>query len=463
MDEALANSTPNIEEFNPYIIPIQHEVIKFIRTFDYTQGVLEVLLSGSYGSAKSILMAHIGVTHVLLNPKSRLLLGRKAMPDLRDTIFQKLIDHMEGVYIEGEHFEVNQTRASIKLYNGSEVISRSWHDKKYKKFRSLELSAAIIEELTENSPAEFDAFYKELYARVGRLPNVKENFVISATNPDAPSHPAYKRLIQPQDHPRRKVFYSRTDQNPFLPKTYIEQIKEGLTAQEVRRYIYGEWVDIKSDVVYYAYDPSKSAVLKNYEVNQRYPIYLSWDFNIGEGKPMSMTCSQYIDGKFLFFDEVVIHGSRTLDTLEELNAKGILDYNTTYIVQGDATGKRRDTRSIHSDYEIITKYLSNLRNDYGDIKFYYDVPTSNPPVRTRHSIMNGQLCNAYGMVSIFLDPKKCPMLDDGLRSTKLKKGGSYIEDDSQESQHITTSASYHVVQTLKGQENGDRITKRKIN
>lgn len=463
MNDLPVSGTPNLEEFDPHIIPYQYDVIKFVRTFDYSKGVLEVMLSGSYGSAKSILMAHIGLTHIFLNPRSRLLLGRKAMPDLKDTILQKVIDHMEGVYVENKHFEVNQTRASIAFYNGAEVISRSWHDKKYKKFRSLELSAALIEELTENDPKEFDSFYKELFARIGRMPGIRENFIMSATNPDAPSHPAYERFILPKDHPRRKVFYSRTDQNPFLPKTYIEQIKEGLTSQEVRRFIYGEWVEIKSEVVYYAYNPEKSAVLSNYKIDERYPVYLSWDFNIGDGKPMSMTVSQYIKGNFFFFEEVVIHGSRTLDTLEELNARGILDYNVEYIVHGDATGKRRDTRSIHSDYQIITSYLANLQNKYGDVRFTVDVPRSNPPVRTRHSVVNGQLCNAFGMVSIFIDQKKCKTLDKGLRLTKLKKGGSYIEDDSDEWQHVTTSASYHVCRVIDNIGGGTKFRRSKIN
>ncbi len=437
-------STPNLIEFDPAIIPYQLEVLDLIRfQFNYRElGVLEILLSGSYGSAKSLLMTHAALTHVTMFPRSRFCFCRKTMPDLKDTIWQKFLEHMEGVFIEGHHYEINRTATSATFWNNSEVITRSWADKKYRKFRSLELSAAGVEELTENDSEEFESFYKELLPRVGRLPHVPESFIISATNPDSPAHPAYDWFFK--KHPNRRTFLSRTDQNPFLPPTYVNQLMETLTAQEIRRYVYGEWIEIKAEVIYYAYDPSLSAILSNYDIRPNHPIYISFDFNIGHGKPMSATISQFIGGSFFFLDEVIVHGARTLDIMEEINARGYLDYPTTYTIHGDATGRRRDTRSIHSDYEVITKYLANLENNYGPIRFEIDVPRSNPPVRTRHTIVNGQLKNAMDRTHVYLDPKKCKMLDKGLKLTKLKKGGQYIEDDSPEYQHVTTAIGYHI-------------------
>jgi len=280
------------------------------------------------------------------------------------------------------------------------------------------------------------------------LPHIKENFILCATNPDSPAHAAYEYFIDTDDE-NRKVYYSRTDQNPFLPATYIERLKARMTKMEVRRYIFGEWVEIKSESIYYAYDKHKSAILKNYRIDEKYPLCWTWDFNIGENKPMSCLLYQYINGSFYFFKEFVVHSARTLDICEEVNSTGFLDYNVVIKIQGDATGRRRDTRSIHSDYEIISKYLSNLENKYGSVKFIMDVGVSNPPVRERHSIVNGQLENSFGQTFIYLDPKECPNLDKGLRLTKLKKGGSYIEDDSDPWQHVTTSLGYGVVRTLK--------------
>jgi hypothetical protein len=190
-------STPSLTEFDPYRVPYQARVLEDIRhNFDYSLGVHEVLLSGSVGSAKSILLAHLLVTHCLLYPKARGLLGRKAMPDLKDTLVQKVLEHIGDDLKEGEDYEYNRTKASFHFSNGSELLSRSWADKNFKKLRSLELSCAGVEELTEND-INYWPFYSELKMRVGRLPHIKENWIVCATNPDSPSHPAFEYFIAP--------------------------------------------------------------------------------------------------------------------------------------------------------------------------------------------------------------------------------------------------------------------------
>lgn len=219
MTQASKSSTPSFSEFQP-VIPYQREVIRLVKSFDYSQGILEILLSGSVGSAKSIIAAHLAVMHCLTYPRARLMLGRKALPDLKDTIFQKILEHLEGTVMangkplkEGVHYKPIHNIAMIKFINGSQIISRSWSDNKFKKLRSLELSAAIFEELTENE-IEHKPAYTETTMRVGRLPHVKENWIINCTNPDAPGHWVYEHFIAKKD-PTRKVFYSVTKDNPF--------------------------------------------------------------------------------------------------------------------------------------------------------------------------------------------------------------------------------------------------------
>jgi len=340
------SSTPSFTDFDPDVIPYQREVLRTIRDYNYEKGILEVLLSGSVGSAKSLLMAHIALYHVITNAGARLLLGRKALPDLKDTIFQKVLEHIEGSPLQSYIRSVNHTSPKIQFINGSEIITRSWADKKYKKMRSLELSAAIFEELTENNNDDAQA-YTETKMRIGRLPHVKENFFISATNPDSPSHWVYKYFIEPKMS-SRVVFYSVTTDNPFLPPQYIQQLKDELDPKLARRMIYGEWLEIASEVVYHAYDRDVNFRDKDYEVDTFYPVHIAWDFNIGDGKPLSCCLFQYIDGKFHIFDEVVVEGMRTLDSCEELATRGLLDYRTKYIINGDASGKHRDTRTLRS-------------------------------------------------------------------------------------------------------------------
>ena len=79
------------------------------------------------------------------------------------------------------------------------------------------------------------------------------------------------------------------------------------------------------------------------------------------------------------------------------------------------------------------------------------MPLANPPIRTRHIMMNGQLKNANGKTNIKIT-KNCKFCIKGLRLSKLKDGGNYIEDDSDDFQHITTAMGYAVVKIKKSEK-----------
>jgi len=441
--------TPNLTEFRP--LPTQWQVLRDIKkNFDYDLGTHEVLLSGSVGSAKTLLLAHLACAHALAFPGAHVGIGRRTKPELKETLVHIIYEHLDGIIDQG----YNKTTANFKLPNGSRITSFSWADGSYKKFRSHEFSMFLVEELTEN---DRDLFYQEMYQRVGRDNGIKEKIICAATNPDDPSHWAYKRwFIEKKE--TRHVYFSKTSENPYLPESYVEQLEANLDPQMARRMLYGEWLSIAQDVIYYAYDRARNYVEQPYKVDNRFPIHLCFDFNIGEGKPMSACLFQKIGNIFHVFAEVIVLGSRTQDQMEEMAARGLLDYPTTYIINGDATGKRNDTRSVQSDYDIIKKFLANYRPKSGRaINFEMKVPMSNPPIRTRHNILNAQFLNEKGQVRLFVH--NCKTVDEGLRLTKLKPGAQYLEDDSKAApyQHVTTALGYGVVRTLRD-ENVPSIT-----
>lgn len=251
-------------------------------------------------------------------------------------------------------------------------------------------------------------------------------------------------------HPNRIVFYSRTEDNKFLPATYVANLKKNLSPLEARRKLYGEWVDDPKGAIYSEYR-AEIHYKKNesYKIDPSHPIILSWDFNIGAGKPLSMCLAQYIDDTFHIFNQSVIQGARTTDSVEDLIERGLLDYDNLFLVAGDATGKAKSTKSLQSDYEIIEKILSNYVRPNGEhINYEMIVGISNPPIKKRHNLVNTFLKNELGEYRMFVY-QDAPMADKGLRLTRLKEGGSYIEDDANEWQHITTAIGYLVYWTIR--------------
>jgi len=457
------NATPSFFEFNPEHIPYQYTVIKNIKDyFIYTTGPHEILLSGSIGSAKSTLLSWLIISHVTEFKGARCLIGRKAMPDLKETLFQTILEMLDGSFTEGVDFVVNLTNTSIKFYvDGkyhSEIISRSWHDKKYKKFRSVNISMLAIEEATENDNKEFKAFYTEAIGRLGRIKHIanKECISILATNPDSPSHYCYDYFIKgSRDNPNRHVVYSRTEDNSFLPSWYIKSLREKYDEKMCQRLLEGKWIYISTDVIYYSYDPDVHFVLEDTKIDPRLPIRLSFDFNISKGKPMSSVCFQTTTKSkhFTFIDEVAIEGARTQAAIENWRDKGYLDTdgNPEIIIHGDASGRYGSSKSIHSDYEIIEKFLANyVRTDGQSLSYEIQVPEANPSIRDRHNIANGQLKNAYGKSKIKID-KRCVNVDHGFSKTQLKDGIAYTEDQTTEGQDMSNAVTYGIYAVIEGE------------
>jgi hypothetical protein len=433
-------STPSYFDFNPNFIPYQIEVLDSLDAYDYSQGLHEVLLSGSVGSAKSILCAHAAVRHCIENDQARFIIGRRTLPDIKKTMFQMIVEHLECDELEeGRDYFLRENTAEVFFRNGSEIVPYYWADKKFKRVRSVNASSGWIEELTENDEKDSKAFF-EMKARLGRL-KIKEKFLLCSTNPDSPAHWAHKYFIEgSKTSNTRHVFYSKTRDNPFLDPSYIRQLEEDLDPKEARRLIHGEWVEINSDRIYSQYDSEKNYINKPYTIKRGHPIALCFDFNIGHGKPMSSCALQSDDKEFHIFNEVVIEGARTEEIMDEWFEKGIFNHGSKILIYGDASGRARDTRNIRSDYDIIENYLKRIQG----LKYEMRVPRDNPAVRTRHNLVNAYCLNEAGERRLFVY-KDAKVTHDGMRLTSLKPGGNYIEDDSKPYQHVTTALGYCVV------------------
>jgi len=421
------------------VIPFQARVIRdIVYSFDYSLGVHELLLSGSVGSAKSLLAAHLVVMHCLRHKKAHVGIGRLSMPNLKDTLFQMIIDHIG----ESIDVDIDKSRGIIKFRKtGSKITCVSWADKKYKKVRSYAFSAFVVEELTEN---DTDAAYKEIIMRIGRVPHIKETWLIMPTNPDSPAHWAYKKfIVGSRTSTTVKVYYSLTEENPFLPATYISKLQETMSKKEADRMLRGMWVEIDKNRIYYNYQTDRNFLpTTKYKINPRYPVDLMFDFNIGEGKPMSSAIGQSKGRSKHIFKEFHIEGLKTSQMMQEIADSGLLELPLKFRVFGDASGKNNDTRSTMTDYEIIESFLSRYRRKDGtSIKFEMCVPKGNPPLRRRQNLVNG-LCQNDRLEVNFFVYAGCDWVDEGMRLTSPAKGSGFIEDDKLPQQHVITAIGY---------------------
>lgn len=431
-------TTPLFQDFDPRHIEWQWEATKFERDFDYSTGVLELFYSGGVGSAKTIDHIHLLVKDMIEQPFSRALMVRRALKDLKRTSWTELLQHMADIPEAIE--SIHKTDMKITFKNGSEIYGDSYDDGDLNKFQSLALSHLDIEEANEMQQLVYEA----LKLRVGRA-GVYKNRIQTRCNPDEPDHWLHKYFISDPDHPNKKVFYSLTEQNPFLPKWYLENLKRDLSPLMARRKLYGEWLSITGAGIYYNYDSNRNFKRGEvYKFNPSYPISLMHDFNIGLGKPMSAAVGQYINGVFHIKKCYLMDGFRTNQMMNELAEDGVFEHKTSFLVYGDETGGHSDTRSNQSDWEIIEEFLSKYkRKDGSSLEFSIELPSKNPPIRQRHNRVNLAFLNALGFTGLYIY-KEASQADSGFRLTKLKKGSALVEDDSFSDQHVTTAIGYWI-------------------
>ena len=187
-----------------------------------------------------------------------------------------------------------------------------------------------------------------------------------------------------------------------------------------------------------------------------------FDFNIAAGKPMSAAIGQYKEEKFHIAKTFIVDGARTRDLMEEMEACGLFNFPAKFMVYGDATGKRGTSNAKHSDYEIIEDFLKTTVNSRGEyLEYELCIHKSNPPIRKRHNAVNGMCKSASGKVGLYIY-EGAEEADEGLRLTKLKDGGNYIEDDSYRLQHVTTAIGYWVCKVLKDTGRIESIYKKMV-
>lgn len=441
-DVTVASSVPLLNEFDPYKVPYQIKVLSLMRQeYNYNLGPLEILLSGSVGSAKSLLLAHAISTHVRFNPGAGVLLGRRTLKDLKNTIWNLMLRH--DPFLRNYW---NKSDMTIRLPNKSIIYGMSWDDGNYDKFRSYELSFAGIEEGTENQEQDF---YNEIRLRIGRAQGVRENVMITCTNPDSPDHWMYDYFINQQGE-SRKVFFSKTDDNPFLPAWYKNSLRKTLDPKLALRMLEGQWIEINQDRVYYNFEDDRNYVPSPYIFNYSLPLDIMFDFNNSKaGKPMSVAVGQYHGGRYHIARSWILKGMRTLDMMDELADSGLLDKPfPRFRFFGDATGRHGDTRSNKSDWDLIENFIANYKpkvDHRSRCEYEIEVPRSNPAIKARHNLVNNLCLNASstGIRTRLLVYEDAKDVAKGFKLTKLVEGANLKEDDNLREQHITTACGYY--------------------
>lgn len=218
-----------------------------------------------------------------------------------------------------------------------------------------------------------------------------------------------------------------TSTSPFIPKSEIEAARADMDEKSFNQE-FNATFETMSGRVYYAFD--RAVHVGEYPFNPRLPIWIGQDFNID---PMSSVIMQPQDnGEIWVVDEVILFGSNTQETADELGRKYHRWLKNTTLYP-DPAGKNRSTAGRGaSDLDIL--------RDSGFKRMKHR--RAHPRVADRVNAMNRMFKAGDGVIRMRVD-SRCKHTIKAFEETIYKPGTREV-DKTAGVEHPADGAGYAI-------------------
>jgi hypothetical protein len=205
--------------------------------------------------------------------------------------------------------------------------------------------------------------------------------------------------------PEYRHVKARTEDNPFVPQAYINNLKKKFSGPLIKAYLEGEWVNLTAGTVYYAYDIDHNN--SEEEIIEKETLHIGMDFNVG-----NMCAAVFVsrNGGAEYHQVEEIHGLLDTPDIVSFIKEKWLDKGHMIHVYPDASSKNRSSQNANADS------LSQLKN-----AGFHVVKNNekNPNVVDRVSCVNSAFTNR----KLFVNATNCPNQVDCLTQQAYNKMG----------------------------------------
>lgn len=155
--------------------------------------------------------------------------------------------------------------------------------------------------------------------------------------------------------------------------------------------------------------------------------------------PLSSSIGVIRDNDLYLLDEIVLMSAISKQSALEFVEKFKDHQNKHVVIYGDPAGRAGEKHGHASDYTDIEGVLKGA-----GWRYTRKVKPSAPAIKDRQNAVRAKICTADGKVSLYVNPKTAPWSHKGLQTVQLKEGSTFIEDQTNKYQHITTAIGYMV-------------------
>lgn len=413
------------------------------------------LYQGGFGSGKTFSGSLLGVLLCKKYPGIRGLVGAQTLPLVRDTTLnQGYLYHLEQMgFKEGVHYTFKKSEYKIVFANKSEILFRYFDDAS--KIKSLDLGFAEIEEMSDVP----ESVFKMLLGRM-RQAGIPKRRIFGHTNPEQYKGWIYKYFLDDAESQTvryiqdgKEYYYKKllktelievegetielnfrtiiapSIQNIHLPRIQLAAMQSTYDPEYYNINVLGEHGDYLSGLVtkgfinkckknpHGEWDYSDDSNVRPINYCNDLPVHIVCDFNVD---PMCWTLAHKTDTNVYFFDEFGIENTTTQQVIDIIIDK-YKDHKGGFIINGDASGDYRDTKSLYTDYAIIKNALQKAK-----LERVTNLRAFNPPRKHRIAAWNHKMRDKNGYPHLFFDPSMTRAIEC-IENLKIKPGTSEFE------------------------------------
>ncbi len=232
------------------------------------------------------------------------------------------------------------------------------------------------------------------------------------------------------DNPDWKTFHWKSSE--ILPADVIESAKRTMSLKQFRQEYEASFETAGGKI----YDDYSNDNWTQLVINPMDELHWMHDQNF---TPLSSAIAVFREDIPYIVDEIVLESAVSRQSAEEFVDRFKDHKNKKVFIYGDPAGRAGEKHGHKSDYDEIEDVL-RLKG----WNFERRVRYKHPAIRDRQNAVRAKIKNAAQEISLYVNPRTAKWTNKGLATVQFKEGSTFIEDQKNEYQHITTAVGYFI-------------------
>lgn len=280
------------------------------------------------------------------------------------------------------------------------VLARSFEN--FKRIVGPDWAWALVDEVDTVQEQIAARGYEKILGRI-RVGHVNQLAFLSTPEGFAWHYKTFGTQEAAADDGKRLI-RMRSQDNPHLPESYLDNMRERYTEAMLDAYMDGLYVNLKTGQVYDRFSRDHHVRPLPDGLQPSDAILVGIDFNVGNMSAVLLV----VRGRVVYAFGEIMGAHDTDDLCRKVRQR--FPERSLYAYP-DASGRNRSTNSSLSDIGILKSYGMQNR-----------APEANPPVRDRVNVVQALLLNAKGETRLLVCPE-APRLIESLERQGYNEHG----------------------------------------